>query len=219
MKTVSLGATIRKGTKKGYSRRLRQRGFIPAVLYGHKEEPLLLELDNKSLKKALFTEAGDNIIINLEIKEGEKFFSRTTILKEKQTHFITRDITHIDFQHISLDEKVEFSIPIHIVGEPKGVKEGGILEQNLWEIEVESLPSQVLESINVDISNLGINESIYVKDIKLTEEVKILSDLELLIATVRPMVEIKEEVTTTEKTKAPEVIKEKREKESESEEK
>lgn len=221
MEQILLEAIIRKNTGKGYARKLRQKGLIPAVLYGHSEEPLSLEVDKKSLKKALSTEARDNIIINLKINnETANAVSKTTILKEKQLHFITHDIIHADFQHISLDEKIEVDVPIHLTGEAKGVKEGGILEHALWEITISGLPSQILKNVNIDISNLGINEAIYVKDISMEEGIEILSDREQLVAIIKPVIEVTKEegAITGEEVQAPEVITRKKKEEIEGEE-
>lgn len=215
MEQISLKAIIRNKTGKGYAHKLRQKGLIPAVLYGRDAEPLSLEIDKKVLKKVLSTAAKDNVIINLKINGTDK----TAILKEKQLHFSTHDIIHADFQHISLDEKIEVNIPIHLTGEAKGVKEGGILENALWEVTIRSLPSQILENVNIDISNLGINEAIYVKDISLEEGIEILSSPEQLVVTVRPLVEVAEgEKVITEEVQAPEVITKKKKEKIEDEE-
>ncbi|MDI6786055.1 MAG: 50S ribosomal protein L25 [bacterium] len=220
MEQILLKANIRKNTGKGYARRLRQKGSIPAVLCGRKEESLSLEIDKKSLKKVLSTEAGDNVIINLKIDGTDKAISKTAILKEKQLHFTSHDIIHADFQHISLDEKIEVNIPIHLEGKAKGVKEGGILEHTLWEITVRSLPSQISENINIDISNLGINETFYVKDITLEEGIEILSDPEQSVVTIRPVIEEAEgeEAAIKGEPQAPEVITARRKEEVESKE-
>lgn len=219
MEQVLLKASIRKNVGKGYVRKLRQRGIMPAVLYGRDEKSLLLEVDKKSLKKALSTKAGDNVIIDLKIDEAGEAISKTVILKEKQLHFISRDIIHADFQHISLDEKIEVNIPIHLEGEAKGVKEGGILEHTFWEVAIRSLPSQISESINIDISNLNINETFYVKDITPKEGIEILSDPEQPVVTIRPAIEVVEkEEERIEEPQAPEVITERRREKVESEE-
>jgi large subunit ribosomal protein L25 len=117
-----------------------------------------------------------------------------------------------------MDEKIEISIPVHLTGEAKGVKEGGILEQSLWELEIKCLPTEILDSIDVDISDLGINETIYVKDIPLKEGIELLTDEELPVATIRAMIEVPEEEVVEEEIAAPEVITEKKREEEEEEE-
>ncbi len=142
------------------------------------------------------------------------------MIKDLQYHPLNEENIHIDFVKISLTEKIKVSVPIILGGEAKGVKEGGVLEQILWNLEIEGLATDIPERIEVEISNLGIGDSIHAGDIKLAENLKLITPPISTVATVVKKVE--EEVAapgTAEAVPAgPEVIKEKKESEEKGEE-
>ena len=212
MEKISLEAEIREKTGKSSSGRLRRTGYIPAVLYGGKEESQPLIVNTKDLEKALSTEAGENVIISLKI--GDKV--RTVIIKELQTDIVRGDLLHVDLCQISLEEKLKAAVPIEVRGESPGVKEGGILQHRLREIEVECLPTEIPESIPIDVGDLGIGDSLHVKDLKVTGDIKILADEEqTVVSIVPPTVEEVTPPTPEEEAAEPEVIGEKKEEPSE----
>lgn len=169
---------------KGPSRTIRRQGYIPAVLYGPGEEPRTISVERKTAEKLLRHTTAHNIIADLVVEENGSQETFKTIVKEIQTNPITGQVLHMDFYHIGKNQPVKLSIPVKLVGECTGVKEGGILEQELREIEVEGLLNVLPENIEIDISNLKIGESIYVKDINLPEGVRFLVDSEHLVVTV-----------------------------------
>ncbi|MBU4561166.1 50S ribosomal protein L25/general stress protein Ctc [bacterium] len=208
MEKVNLEAKIREKVGKGSSGRLRRTGYIPAVLYGEKEEPQPLIVNTKDLEKALSTEAGENVIISLKV--GDR--PRTVIVKELQTDPVRGDLLHVDLCQISLREKLKAAVPIEVRGEAPGVKEGGILQYRLREIEVECLPTEIPESIPVDIGGLGIGDSLHIKDLKITGDIKILMDKEeTVVSIVPPTVEEVAPPTPEEVVTEPEVIGEEKE--------
>jgi len=208
MEKVSLEAEIREKTGTGSSGRLRRTGYIPAILYGGKEAPQSLIVNIKDLKKALSTEAGENVIISLKV--GDK--TRTVIIKDLQTDPVKGDLLHVDLYQISLKEKLKASVPIEVRGEAPGVKEGGILQHRLREIEVECLPTEIPEFIPVDVSGLSIGDSLHVKDLRVTGDLKILADgEESVISVVPPTVEEVAPPTPEEVAAEPEVIGEEKE--------
>lgn len=208
MEKVSLGAETREKTGKGSSGRLRKTGYIPAILYGGKEAPQPLIVNIKDLKKALSTEAGENVIISLKV--GDK--ARTVIVKNLQTDPVREDLLHVDLCQISLKERLKASVPIVVRGEAPGVKEGGILQHRLREIEVECLPTEIPESIPVDVSGLSIGDSLHVKDLRITGDIRILVDgEESVVSIVPPTVEVVAPPTPEEVVAEPEVIGEKKE--------
>ena len=209
MEQVKLSASKRASFGKGHARRLRRKGLIPAIFYGHAEESIPLEVSAMELRKVLSTEAGENVIIDLKIKSNGRESSRTVILKEKQLHPVRREILHVDLYQISLEEKLTATVPIEVVGESPGVKKGGILEHGLWEIEVRCLPTQIPDHIQADTSNLEIGDILHLGDLASPEEVEILGDKDqvvLVIAVPRVVEEEKIEVAPVEEEAEPEVI-------------
>lgn len=213
MEQVKLEAKLRKDLGKEAGKRLRTKGLIPAIFYrkGEKSTPLILE--RKVLEKVLHTEAGENVIVNLKIAGDEKGRDKTCIIKEIQHNPVNGDILHIDFNQISLTEALKVNVPITTKGEAIGVKqEEGVLEHVLWEVQVECLPTQIPEKIEIDITNLKVGDAFFVKDIVAPKGVKILNDSELRVVAVEKPIEVKvEEVKPEEEITEPEVIKQKKE--------
>lgn len=208
MEKVSLEAEIREKTGKGSSGRLRRTGYIPAILYGEKEKSQPLIVNIKDLEKALSTEAGENVIISLKV--GDK--TRTVIVKDLQTDPVRGDFLHVDLCQISLKERLKAAVPIEVRGEAPGVKEGGILQHRLREIEVECLPTEIPESIPVDVSGLSIGDSLHVKDLRVIGDIKILAGgEESVVSVVPPTIEEVAPPTPEEAAAEPEVIGEEKE--------
>jgi large subunit ribosomal protein L25 len=206
MERVRLTVRRKGGSGKGYNNRLRAQGLIPAIFYGHGEENIPLEVKRREFMKALSTEAGENVIIDLEILDGKKREVKTAILKEKQVHPIRREVLHADFYHISLKEKLTTAVPINLVGEAPGVKMGGILEHFLWEVEIRSLPTKIPDHITADISSLEIGESLRIGDLEEVEGIEILGDPDQIVLTIAPPKVEKEEEELAPKEEEPEVI-------------
>ena len=160
----------------------------------------------------------ENVVINLRIKNDKDKKDRlhSCLIKQIQYHPVREDIIHVDFNEISLTEEIKVNVPVAAKGEPIGVKqEGGSLEHILWEIEVECLPMNIPQEIEVEVSKLNMNDSIHVKDIKFPAGVKVLTDPEAVVLSV--VAPIKEEEIAPvegaegEELQEPEVIKEKKE--------
>lgn len=223
MERVKLEAKIRKDLGKEAMKRLRTEGLIPAIVYRRGEKSTPLVLDRKALEKVLHTAAGENVIVNLKVAGDERAKERTCIIKEIQHNPVNGNILHADFNQISLTETVKVNVPVATKGEAIGVKQDeGVLEHVLWEVQVECLPTQIPEKLEVDITNLKIGDALFIKDIVAPRGVEILNDPELRIVAVEKPVEIKvEEVKPEEAITEPEVIKQKKEEvpEEEAEEK
>lgn len=214
MEQVKLEAKARKELGKEVVKRERAKGIIPAIVYSKGERSVPLFLDRKSMEKALHTSAGENALINLKIEGGEKAKAKTCIIKEIQHDPLSGNILHVDFNEISLTDEIRVNVPLGSKGEAVGVKqEGGVLEHLLWEVQVECLPTDIPQKLEVDISNLKIGDALFIKDIVVPKGVKILNDLEVRIFAVEKPVEIKpEEVTAAAETAPtePEVLKQKK---------
>jgi large subunit ribosomal protein L25 len=176
-----LAVEVRETGGKGVARKLRVAGRIPAVLYGQGRDPLSLTLEPRVLEKLLKTE-GHNAIFDLA---GDGVGSRTVLVKSVQRHPVRGELIHADFFEINAAETITVSVALHLVGTPVGVsQEGGIVDHQLREIELECLPSAIPESIDVDIAGLEIGEGLHVSDLVLPEGVELMTHAELAVVSV-----------------------------------
>ena len=207
MEEILLDSKLREKSSKGILRKQRKNGFIPAIVYGHNEPNVSIWIDEKSFTKILHTKSGPNILIKLNLGNGDV---KTVIIKEIQRNVLTHKPIHIDFLVVSMKEKIEVNVPIKVVGEAPGVKiSGGILEHILRELTIRCLPNEIPEFIEVDVSKLNIGDSILVKDLPELKNIEILSDKNSIIVNVvsptrieETPVSVMEQLTPTE----PEVI-------------
>lgn len=185
MEKIALTAEVREKTGKGVARSLRRSAKIPAVLYGHGKS-LPIAVGSKDVAKVLSMEGGTHALINLTLKGAVENAERLALIKDYQVDPIKGSVLHLDLQEVAMDEKVRVSVAIHLTGSAIGVKEGGILEVAHRELEIECLPSQIPDFINVDISALKVNDAIHVRDIKAPDGVDILDDPDTTVVTVQP---------------------------------
>lgn len=194
---------------------LRKNNKIPCVAYGNKEENRLFSVDEVELNKMFHAIGREKSLIN--IKMGKDNF--LAIIKEIFRSPRTNKILHIDFQIIHKSEKLKLSVPIVLKGSAKGVKEGGIVEHLLRDLEIKCLPADIPSHIEVDISELEIGDSIHVKDVK-AEKFEIVENPEEVIVTIlAPKAYVEEAPKPEEEAKEPELIREKKEEGEEEEEK
>lgn len=218
MEKITLKANTRDGLGKEAGNRLRKAGIVPAVVYKRAEKAIPLAVNEKNLFSTLHTSAGENVIIALEIFSQEKSekpdMEKTVIIKEVQYHPIKEEILHIDFQEISLTEKITVEIPIETKGESIGVKsDGGILDHPIKELSIECFPTDIPEKIYVNVENLKIGDAIRVKDLDIPSNITVLDDPEqTVVSVVPPEAEevVSEEEALTEAAAEPEVIKQKK---------
>ena len=214
MERPVLTAEIREGVGKEKAKKLRAKGLVPAIFYGPKSQTISLVIDSKELAKALQTEAGENVLIDLDIRKGAQSDRKVVMLKDIQIDPLQRKTLHTDFYEVTMDEMVIVEVPVHLMGKPEGTKMGGILEQVRRVIQIQCFPADIPKSIDIDVSPLKIGDSIHVQDIKV-EKAKIISDTNFTIATVVPPV-VEEKVV---EAVAPEAVEGAEVKEKEEEEK
>ncbi len=214
MERPVLTAEIREGVGKEKAKKLRAKGQIPAIFYGPRSQTIPLVIDSKELSKALQTEAGENVLIDLDIRKGAQSDRKVVMLKDIQIDPLQRITLHTDFYEVAMDEMVTVEVPVHLVGKPEGTKMGGILEQVRRMIEVQCFPGDIPKSVDIDVSLLKIGDSIHIEDIHV-EKAKILFDTNFTIATVVPPV-VEEKVV---EAAAPEAVEGAEVKEKEEEEK
>jgi large subunit ribosomal protein L25 len=162
------------------SRRLRRQGIVPGVLYG-REEPISIAVGERELRAALTTEGGLNAVLDVVVSSGK---THPSVLKEFQRHPVRGFITHIDLQEVRLDRPIHATVPVTLIGEPAGAAEGGVLSQVTIEVNVEALPMEVPQHIEVDVSGLHVNDAMRLDAVQAPEGVTLLDDLETVIATV-----------------------------------
>jgi len=182
MAVIRLSAEKRESVGKGGARKARAAGLIPAVLYGHGDEPVPVSIPAREFQLAFRHHKGGNAIVNLSVGGGEY----TALIRDVQYDPILHSVLHLDFHHISLTEEVEVKVSLRFVGLPVGVKDGGgILEHIVREVEVRCLPTSIPGSIDLDVTALNIGDSIHVRDISVAG-LTILSDPDATVATVVP---------------------------------
>ena len=164
--------------KKSFVKNLRNNGEIPGVYYSHdSKESIPFMVTQKVLREALKSNAQV-----YKINVGNKL--RDVIIKSMQYHPMTEEIVHIDLYGVDMDTKVTVKVPIIIIGQAIGIKEGGVLNQNMTELEVECLPSDIPQNIEVDISDLALGDALRLENITVSEKLELVGDNETLIASI-----------------------------------
>ena len=176
-----LNIEVRSKTGKGISKQLRRQGLIPGVVYGKGMESVSVTLNPKELIAAL-AETGNNTL--LALKGGGSLDGSIAIVTDAFVNPLRGTVGHVDLHRINLSEKVRVEVKLHAVGTAVGVKEGGLLDITAHSIEVECLPSDIPEYINVDITNLGIGQSIHVGELQVPAGLKVLSDSRASVVSV-----------------------------------
>ena len=188
MAEIVVSATNRTDRGKNAARRLRRQGLVPGIVYGGTAGNVAVAVDPKALQKVLRSEAGRNTILKLDIAGHGP---ANAILKNWQVDPVKENFLHADFYRIAMDVAIRVTVPIHVVGEARGVKvDAGILELVIREIEVECLPGDIPERIDVDVTDLGINQSLRVSDVPAPPKVKVLQAADQVVVHV---ISVKEE--------------------------
>jgi large subunit ribosomal protein L25 len=172
---IELNATLREDMGKGASRRLRHANKVPAIVYGTGKDPVCLTLEQKDVQYVLPNEAFYSQVLELSIDGGKK---EDVLLRDLQHHPYKMDIMHIDFVRVDAKKVVHVHVPLHFIGEDvaPGVKtEGGAVSHVMMEVEVECLPKNIPQFIEVDLSEMHLNDIVHLTDLKLPEGVEILA--------------------------------------------
>jgi large subunit ribosomal protein L25 len=194
---VAAKARNEKGSRA--NKRLRDQGLLPGVIYGHKEAVIAITLPKKEVVGHISHGAH---LFDLAL-DGK---SEKVLVKEVQYDHLGLEVIHIDFARVSLDEKVEITVPLELKGTPKGEEEGAVLQQIIAELEVECMVSDIPDAIRHNVSDMAKDSVLHIKDLKLPPGVRCLQDEDLIVATVKEIAE--EEVATeaAEGSAEPEVI-------------
>lgn len=203
--SATLKAVLRSSAGKGTARKLRAAGQVPAVLYGHGEKPRPLAVNAHDLGLLIASVNVENTLVRLDI-DGEGM--QDVLLREVQMHAYKPEALHVDFFHVNAKETLHVKIPVRLTGTPVGVHtDGGILDHVLYDLEVECLPGNIPDGVEIDVSNLTLGESVRVGDIPPQEGVKFLQDAELPIASVVASAAAESALDADETPAEPEVLK------------
>ncbi|MDM7915086.1 MAG: 50S ribosomal protein L25 [Candidatus Eisenbacteria bacterium] len=183
METVELHGELRSGTGKGSARRTRMAGRTPGVIYGAGEQAIPITLLESDLTRVLRQHRGGTVVLDLKIA-GIQDRDLTAIIKEVQREPVSRRVLHIDLQHVSLTQLVHVSVPVHLTGTAAGVKEGGILEQLIRDLEISCEAGRIPEKIDLDVTALVKGHSLHVSDLPLPEGVTSLTPADRVVATI-----------------------------------
>ncbi len=189
---TNLIATVRENSGSAQSRRSRGEGNIPAVVYGLGMEPVSVEIDAREFTNALKTEAGSNVIFNLEIGK-EKY---TALAREIQKHVYRNEFLHVDFVQVDLSQTVDADVQVNFTGIPMGVKEeGGVIQTVNSTITINALPTNIPTSLDLDISGLNVGDNLAAADVDLPEGVELANDEDdsILITITIPRAAVEEE--------------------------
>jgi large subunit ribosomal protein L25 len=199
-KNLLLKAEIREQTGSGHAAKVRKGGRIPAVVYGHKEEPVAISLDAHNLVEGLHH--GHRV---MDVQIGKK--QEKMIVKELQYDHLGRNIIHVDLMRVDVSETIKVAVPVELKGTAKGAHEGGVVEVHTNSIEVECRVTEIPKSIIVSVKEIGVGDTVHAGDIELPAGVKLVSTPTTLIVTCSVIAETKTtEELEAEMPAAPEVI-------------
>jgi len=200
MEQKTLAGYQRPDTKKTVTRQLRKEGMIPAVIYGH-SEPVSISISAQEFEKK-FHSVSENTIINLNVDKDRKY---DVLVKDYQEDMVKNRILHIDFYEIEQGKVLRTNVPVHFEGVPQGVRNGGIVEVQLHDVEIECLPKDIPESFVLDIAAMQIGDALHVSDIPVSDSVRILTpedhDIVAITAVKVGAVETAEEAEETAEAK------------------
>ena len=206
MELQTLDARVRTSRKKGAARKERAAGRIPGVVYGEGQEAVSISVDGREFIRLLHGAGGEHAVVELKM-ENAPDKGGPAMLREVQHHPLRDDVLHIDFQRIRLDRKITTFVPVHLEGKARGLTEGGVLDYQLREVEVECLPADVPEYLELDITELEIGHSLHVSDLKTPTNATIVTEPDRAVVTMlAPRVAVEEEEAEEEMPAEPEVI-------------
>jgi large subunit ribosomal protein L25 len=173
---IKLEVKEREGRGSADSRRLRRQGLIPGVLYGRGKPPHAFAVAERELRRVLSGDSGLHAILDVVVDGQET--ARPSVLKDYQQHVPSGRLSHIDLHEVRLDQPIQTQVSVALVGEPEGVKEGGVLSQISREINVEALPMEIPDHLELDVSGMGIGDTLRLADLPAQEGVTYLDDPE-----------------------------------------
>ncbi|MBF0496803.1 MAG: 50S ribosomal protein L25 [Deltaproteobacteria bacterium] len=184
MTQFALEAELRQDTGKSAARKLRMKGFVPAVFYAPGEKSILLSLNAITFEKFIKAHSGESKLFDLTIKGLDQNATKSVLLKDVQVHPMKLSYVHADFYGPRMDKLIEITIPVVLTGKPIGLAKGAILEQVSREMVIKCLPKDIPHEIMADVSDLDVGDSLHAKDIVLPEGAEIVAGVNFTVATM-----------------------------------
>ncbi len=206
---LKINAQLRTESGRNAVKKIKQAGFVPAVIYGAKDPARNLQINEREVSRLLGHATSESVLVEVKIQDGD---TKTALIQEVQHHPVTGAIMHVDLHAVSMDEVLTAEVPVETTGEAAGVKtDGGVLEVILRTLEIECLPADLPEAITVDVSALNIGDVIHVGALSLPKGVTVLNDAALTVVSVAAPTVVEETTPSTAEAGAqPEVINEKK---------
>lgn len=206
---VTLKAQVREDHNKAATKAIREKGHIPAVVYGNDKESKSISVDTLQLLKTVRDE-GRNSIISLDVESDKPV---DVMLHDYQKDPLRDELLHADFLIVNMSEEMDVEVPLRLDGEATGSKEGGVLQQPFYELQVRAKPANIPDEISVDISNLEVGDSIAIADLPQSDVYAFIDDPETTIATVIPPDTVEDVEESSDESQEPELVGEDKEKE------
>jgi large subunit ribosomal protein L25 len=181
MDFAKVSVEVRNESGKGNARRTRAAGKVPGILYGHKEKPVNLTIDPLALVKSLDKERRRNTVFNLAVGSDKNI---TAMIRDVQLDPMTRQIIHVDFIRVSMDEEIKVTVPLHLTGTPVGVTNGGNLHQGMHAVPLAAKPDAIPTKLELNVAGLDIGQALHASDLKLSAGVRVLLDPKAALASV-----------------------------------
>lgn len=196
MKRVDLDVERRVRAGKGGARAVRREGMIPGIIYGGNDDPLMVRINTKQLTQTLHREAGEseNILINAKFQDEDR--EVLTLMRSAQHDPLSGAIDHVDFQRVQVDKPIRTSVPVHPIGTAAGVRAGGLFELVRHDVEIECLPLDIPDSIDIDITKLEIGSAFHISDLPENDKYTVLTAEDQTLAVVTAPIVVTEEEET-----------------------
>jgi len=174
METLTLNASVREKAGKGVARKLRSGGRLPAVL-NRKGSTLALEVEKKPVLRLINSHKSLHTLLSLQLENASQDKERTAIVSEYQVHPVTGELIHVDFREIRMDEKIIITVPVEYVGSAVGVKSGGVMQPITHEVKLECLPSDVVASVKLDVTNVEAGQTVHASELELPKGTQLMT--------------------------------------------
>lgn len=185
MKRVDVMLRRRDNTGKGAARSARRDGRVPGIIYGGGEDPIAITVDKHDMEVSLHSHGiTESILVNMKIEGEESAKEQLGLVRDTQHDPLTGNLEHLDFLRVSADKKITTTVPVELIGTPIGVRDGGVLEHILREVDIECFPLDIPEALNVDVKDMNVGDSIHIYDLAGLENVDILTARERVVALV-----------------------------------
>ncbi|MFV1993792.1 MAG: 50S ribosomal protein L25 [Verrucomicrobiales bacterium] len=202
---LNLQATKREESGTGAAKRLRRQGVTPGVIYGSHQDNYMVQVKTREFADLIHQSSSENILINLQI-EGAREKDKLALVQAVQHDPLNGAVVHVDFLAVSEDETISASVPVMLVGEPEGVRMGGLLDHMVHALEVSCRPADLPEKLEVDVSELLIGQAVHVSDLALPEGVEVSADGSAVLASVQEVKVVEEEPEAVAEGEEPEVV-------------